>query len=184
MFQGPTTWLLLLTTLFTATAAVWDLRTGLIPNRLVGSGAIAVTALIIAFAIPQGIVATAAALLLMVAGAAIAAIVPALLYRLDGIGGGDVKLLALVGAALGPYMGLEAELYAFASILFYAPLRLSLDGSLRKTLHNAGQLLLRPLLRTEQRPALNTTEMTSFRFGPAIFVGTLAVTSLHLWNAA
>lgn len=177
----PTSWPILVAVVLTAAAAIWDLRTGLIPNPLVAAGAVVALVLIVASAAPMGGIAVAKALLMMVAGAVLVSLVPVILYRLDGIGGGDVKLLAVVGAALGPYMGLEAELYAFASLLVYAPIVLAREGKLLQTMRNAGALMVRPLQRrADQAPPTPTTEMASFRFGPAIFVGTLAVACLRL----
>src|SRR5262249_19605921 len=46
---------------------------------------------------------------LSIGGAVACAIVPLLLYRAGAIGGGDVKLLAAVGALCTPLLGVEAE---------------------------------------------------------------------------
>lgn len=172
----PVFWPLLLAVLLTGAAAIWDLRTGLIPNRLVGAGAIATILLSLAIAAPRGLLGVGGALVSMLAGLVLVSIVPMLLYRMDGIGGGDVKLLAVVGAALGPYMGIEAELYAFMFVVLYAPARLLYEGKLIRTLRTSGLLLVRPLVPRHRRPEpARIEEMTAFRFGPAIFAGTLAV---------
>ena len=172
----PMFWPLLLAVLLTGAAAIWDLRTGLIPNRLVGAGAIATISLSLAIAAPRGLTGLGGALISMLAGLVLVSIVPVLLYRMDGIGGGDVKLLAVVGAALGPYMGIEAELYAFMFVVLYAPARLIYEGKLIRTLRTSGMLLVRPLVPRHRRPQpARAEEMTSFRFGPAIFAGTVAV---------
>jgi prepilin peptidase CpaA len=173
-------WPLLLATVLTGVAAIWDLRTGLIPNRLVILGAAATTIVTIAIALPHGVGAVGRALVSMVMGVVLVSLVPVMLYRMDGIGGGDVKLLAVVGAALGPYMGIEAEMYAFAFVVLYAPARLLWEGKLLQTLRATGMLLVRPLIPKSRRPrAAHVTEMTAFRFGPAIFAGTLAVAILR-----
>jgi prepilin peptidase CpaA len=180
----PTFWTLLLAVALTGAAAIYDLRTGLIPNRLVGLGAVATILLTVAIALPHGASAVGRAALSMIAGLTLVSLVPALLYRMDGIGGGDVKLLAVVGAALGPYMGIEAELYAFASVVVWAPARLLWEGKLSQSLQTTGQLLFRPLMPRHRRTLPGPAELTAFRFGPSIFTGTLAVLVLRLVSAA
>jgi prepilin peptidase CpaA len=167
---------LFLAVVLTGAAAIWDLRTGLIPNRLVAAGAIATIVLTVFCALPRGIGAVGMALVSMLAGLVLVSLVPLLLYRMDGIGGGDVKLLAVVGAALGPYMGIEAEMYAFMAVVLYAPARLLFEGRLVETLRTSGLMIIRPLMPTHRRaPPKRVEELTAFRFGPAIFAGTLAV---------
>lgn len=174
-------WPLLLAVVLTAAAAIWDLRTGLIPNRLVAIGAAAIVLASVLAALPQGGGAVARACLSMAIGTLLVSLVPLLLYRLDGIGGGDVKLLAVVGAALGPYLGIEAELYAFGCVVLYAPGRLLWEGKLQQSLRTTGRLLLRPFTPASRRPEPTAvSELTAFRFGPAIFVGTSAVVWLRM----
>jgi prepilin peptidase CpaA len=181
----PAFWTLLLAVALTGAAAICDLRTGLIPNRLVGLGAVATVVLTVVIAVPHGAGAVGQAVLSMFAGLLLVSLVPVLLYRMDGIGGGDVKLLAVVGAALGPYMGIEAELYAFGSVVLWAPARLLWEGKLTQSLQTTGQLLFRPLMPKHRRPKpLAAEELTAFRFGPSIFTGTLAVLVLRLVTAA
>jgi prepilin peptidase CpaA len=177
----PAYWPLLLAVALTGAAAIWDLRTGLIPNRLVAVGAIAAIVLNVLVAMPRGVTTIGAALLSMLAGLVLVSLVPLLLYRLDGIGGGDVKLLAVVGAALGPYMGIEAEMYAFTVVVLYAPARLLFEGKLIKSLRTTGFMIIRPLVpRHRQGPPAKIEELTAFRFGPAIFAGTLAVVVMRV----
>jgi prepilin peptidase CpaA len=171
---------LFLVVILTGVAAGWDLRTGLIPNRLVALGAVATVVLVIGTALPLGSRALAAACISIAAGILLVSLVPLLLYRLGGIGGGDVKLLAVVGTALGPARGIEAELYAFAAVLVYAPAKLLWEGKLLQTLRTSARLLVRPLMPRQRRlPPMAAEELTAFRFGPAIFAGTLAVALLH-----
>lgn len=178
------TYPLLIAVVLTAIAAVWDLRTGEIPNRLVLLGGAACVATTLAFAVAAGAAATLQALLAMVAGAALVSLVPGLLYRAGGIGGGDLKLLAVVGAALGPSVGLEAELYAFLAAIFYAPARLIWEGNLGHALKTIARMAVRPLLPRARRPPPSASdELTALRFGPAIFVGTL-MAALHQLGGA
>jgi prepilin peptidase CpaA len=114
-------------------------------------------------------------------GAALVGAVPLLLYRAGGIGGGDVKLLAAVGGVLGPYVGLEAELYAFALTVLYAPARLLWEGKLLASLRTMGRLAITPLLpRSARKPEPPAEQLTSFRFGPAIFLGVLLTAAVRL----
>lgn len=172
--------------LLTAAAAAWDLRTGTIPNRLVLAGAVAGLALRLGVTANSGSASDVAwALGLAVVGMALVSLVPLLLYRAGGIGGGDVKLLAVVGAVLGPFLGLEVELYAFAATLLYAPARLIWDGNLVASMRTIGQLVVTPLVPRHRRPhPVATSELTSFRFGPAIFAGALLAAGLRVGGLA
>jgi Flp pilus assembly protein protease CpaA len=166
----------------TAAAGYRDLRSGLIPNRLLAVAAALLLALrVLLGALEHGpsgaLVSVGAGALGMLA----TGLVPLLLYRLQGIGGGDVKLLATLGFALGPNAGLEAELYAFACLLLYAPARLLYEGSLLRTLSASGQLLIRPFTPALRRAAPRASA-ASFRFAPAVFLATVLSAALH-WGA-
>jgi prepilin peptidase CpaA len=109
--------------LVSGVAAVHDAKSGHIPNWLVGlglalgaGGSIAALALSDVF---EALARTGSAALGFVACGA----VPLLLFRLKALGGGDVKLLATVGAQLGPLLGLELSFAAFVIAAAYWPLR-------------------------------------------------------------
>ena len=112
-------------------------------------------------------------------GAALCALVPLMLYRQNAIGGGDLKLLAALGAILQPRLGVEAEMYAFFSAALVAPARLAYQGKLFVTLKNAVVLLVNPFLPKERRKEIEPETMSWFRFGPAIFFGTALAVFLH-----
>jgi prepilin peptidase CpaA len=117
-----------------AAAAVSDVRTGRIPNALTfGAAAIAV---LVALA-ERG----AAGLLSSVVGGAIGLAVFLPFFALGGLGGGDVKLLAAVGAWLGPrevlWVALWGTLAGGALGLVMAASR----NYLREAFGNVGALL-------------------------------------------
>jgi prepilin peptidase CpaA len=179
----PTIFPILLVVILTAIAAVWDLRTGQIPNPLVGLGALVCGVAVLLGGSLLEPMSVLRLLLGMAMGMVLVSVVPLVLFRAGGLGGGDVKLLAVVGAALGPYLGIEAELYAFVAAALYAPARLIWDGKLTHAARTIGALVLRPLLPKHRRPApVALEEMTALRFAPAIFFGTL-LASLHQLGA-
>jgi prepilin peptidase CpaA len=179
--------LLCLALLLTAAAALFDLRTGQIPNWLslgglaVGGALQLFVACDAAHTLSAGFVGMAALDVLL--GLVVCGLVPYLLFLRAGIGGGDVKLLAALGALLGPVVGLEVELYAFVVMALFAPLRLVYEGRLRQVLQNSLALLANPLRAKEQRRALPEELLYSFKFAPAIFVATLLVGLLR-WRTA
>jgi len=168
--------------LLTAVAAYQDLRTGLISNRIVLVGTAVGLTLSWAFAAYSGGGSgLLSAIGLSLLGAVLVGAVPLLLYRAGGIGGGDVKLLAAVGGVLGPYVGLEAELYAFSLTVLYAPARLIWEGKLLSSMRTIGRLVVIPLIpRSARKPEPQVAELTSFRFGPAIFLGVLLTAAVRL----
>lgn len=107
-----------------------------------------------------------------VLGAVACACVPLMLYRAGAIGGGDIKLLAAIGAILRPLAGVEAEFYAFVAGAVFAPARLAYDGKLSRGIANTLALALNPILPKHRRREISPDMLTSLRFGPAIFVGT------------
>lgn len=168
----------------TAVAAVVDWKTGEIPNALT-FGALGLAPLGHAVfgyreAGPTGAVYGVA---FSFAGLLLCGLVPFVLFRLGGGGGGDVKLLAALGAILAPMMGIEAELYAFVAAALYAPARLAWEGKLLRTLANSARLLVNPFLPKDRRREIPAEMMSPLRFGPAAFVGTLIVV-LENWRDA
>ena len=117
-----------------------------------------------------------------VAGACVTAVVPLVLYRQNAIGGGDLKLLAALGALCHPSLGLELEMYAFMAALVIAPARLAYDGKLFRTLKNTIYLMFNPVLPKEKRKAVEPEAMTWFRLGPCIFIGVAVTTAFH-WGS-
>jgi prepilin peptidase CpaA len=112
----------------------------------------------------------------------VTAIVPLILYRQNAIGGGDLKLLAALGAICQPSSGLELEMYGFLSAIVVAPARLAYEGKLFRTLKNTFNLLLNPVLPKEKQRAVEPEAMTWFKLGPCIFIGVAVTTAFH-WGS-
>ena len=177
---------LALALLFTAVAAAWDLRSGQIPNRLtfaaIAAGFVLHVAVVLLTARapqPFGVAEVGLALARAALGVLVCGLVPYLLFLREGMGGGDVKLLAGVGALLGPVLGLEVELYAFVAMTLFACARLAYDGGLLRVLGNSAALMFNPLLPKERRRAVSPALFSSLKFGPAVFVAVAAVALLR-----
>lgn len=165
-----------------AIAAGYDLRTGRIPDRLT----IPVLLLAPLFHIARiSIVAHKATDLALseglasVGGAALCTVVPALLYRQGAIGGGDVKILAALGALLQPMIGLEAEMYGMLAGAILAPAKLAYEGKLLSTLKNAFAIGSNLFLPKAKQKTIDSTALSWFRLGPALFVGVVLTAYLH-----
>jgi len=172
-----------------AAIAAWrDWRTGEIPDRMTLLPL--ALAPLVHFAAPllrgSGFDAGVEAAGSSVLGAVACAAAPMLLYKMsDGnaIGGGDVKLLAAMGAILMPMAGIEAEFYAFMAAMLIAPARLAWEGKLFRVLGNTLALALNPFLPRHRRRQISPEMMTSMRFGPAVFLGVCCAALTH-WRGS
>lgn len=106
-------WTLVTTVAVGGAAAVWDLRTRRIPNRLSMAGLVAGLLLHLAMAGPRGA-------LLSALGAAVFALPFVLPWWLGGMGGGDVKLALALGAIVAWPAALDALLFAGVSIALWS----------------------------------------------------------------
>lgn len=152
-------------------AALWDMSTRLIPNLLVGTGLVLAMACHFALSGVAGLVFSFKGLALGMA----LLIIP---FFLGGMGAGDVKLLGMVGAFLGPDMVWSVFLWTALIGGVAALIYLTISGRLLATLKR----LLRPLVskflpwaslalsdvREKQQPALYLP------YGLIISLGTLA----------
>lgn len=169
--------------LFTAVCGALDYRTGHIPNRVVAAGAVlgltahlAVHAALLRAptqALSEVLWSAAANICL---GILVCGFVPLLLFRVNAMGGGDVKLLAACGVWVGPVIGLQMEMYAFIVAALYAPARLAYQGELFRLLGNSVALIKNPFLPKTQRKDVPQALLTELRFGPAVFVAAALVT--------
>jgi len=154
-------------------AALTDLRTGHIPNWL--------TLPAIALALVAHLV-TGGAMggLFSVIGLVLCGFFPLVLFWRGAMGGGDVKLFAAIGAALGPALALEAQLLSFFVAALFALFMMAWRGTMFRTLANLVLTVLRPLLPERRQPELSDELTSTMRIGLAVFVGTaIAIAASH-----
>jgi prepilin peptidase CpaA len=154
-------------------AAVWDLRTRRIPNLLTLGAALAAVAV---HAYAGGFLGVGTALAGWLIGAAF--LLP--LFALGGMGAGDVKLLAALGAWLGPAAIVSVALYSCIAGGAMALVVAALSGYLRQAFKNLWSLMLQWFI-SGIRPVPDLT-LTSSR-GPrlAYAVPVLAGLMVTLW---
>jgi prepilin peptidase CpaA len=162
-------------------AAVHDYRTGRIPNRWL---LIALLGLLLSAAATgaavSGWAGVGVRLLSSGIGLFACAAVPFALFVCGAQGGGDVKLLAVCGAGLGPAIGMQAELYAFTFGALFGLARCAFDGTLLEALSGSAVLITNPLLPERLRKPVARSALRELRFGPAIALGVLcALLLLH-----
>jgi prepilin peptidase CpaA len=164
-------------------AALFDWRTGHMPNWLTFGALLFAPLAHVAWgtrangSLNEGLWRGASSL----GGLVVCALVPLLLYRYNAIGGGDIKLLAALGAIGGMSLGLEMELYGFIAAAILAPAFLAYDGKLMETLKNSGRLLVNSFLPKARRKPIEQETMSWFRLGPAVFLG-VGLTALIHWD--
>jgi prepilin peptidase CpaA len=164
-----------------ALAAVYDWRRGEIPNwltygALVFGPILHIGRMLAAHEIMNVALQEGGA---SIVGALVCALVPAMLYRQGAIGGGDLKLLAGLGALLQTMMGIEAEMYGFFAAALVAPAVLAYQGKLIATLKNAFAIFGNMFLpKAKQRP-VEESALSWFRLGPALFFGVALTAYLH-----
>jgi prepilin peptidase CpaA len=158
----------------TLLAGVTDLRSGLIPNWLTLPVLVAGPLLAAALEGWRGFIGG-------LLGIVVAGLVPLMFYRLGGMGGGDVKLFAALGALGGPKLGLEIELLALSCAFFWGVLRLAYEGRLGRAFGNSGRLFVNAFVPERKRKPVVPEQLTSLRIGAAIFFGTLLTVADHTW---
>ncbi len=113
-----------------------------------------------------------------VLGVLVSGAVPWLLYRSTkgaGIGGGDVKLFAALGALLGGAAALELEFLSFGLLAVFALVRLAFLGRLFAVLGNVARLIVGPFIPALRRAPGAADAHFEMRMGPAIALATLSV---------
>ena len=175
---------MLVAVVLTAIAAVWDHKTGTIPNWVTLG---AVVGGIVghtlygwhAAGFRAGLVEGGMSLL----GVVFCSIAPAFMYWKGGMGGGDLKLFAGLGALCHPMLGIEMQMYSLVVAAIAAPARLAYEGRLFQVLGGSLSVLLNPFRPPEKRRAIPTEATAWFRMGPAIFTGALLTLLVHAYAA-
>jgi prepilin peptidase CpaA len=146
-----------------AFAVVFDVRTRRIPNWL--TGALAAAGFGMAFG--GGVLTPAQAALGLLAGLLL--MMPG--HLIGATGAGDVKLMAAVGAVVGPGQALRAFVFTAVAGGVLAVLVAARRGRLSETVYGSTLLVTSPV---SSRPAINATSRANrFAYGPAIAIGTL-----------
>lgn len=160
--------------LIASIACVLDLRTGRIPNVLTlgGSAAGLVTAACLQGAGGAG---------LHLAGWAIGLVIFLPVFVLGGLGAGDVKLMACLGAWLGPIGALWTALYAAIAGGVLALIVSVATGYARQAFRNIWNLLLEWLFTgIHPVPALTLTEGRGPRLAYALPIAAGALVTIWL----
>lgn len=124
--------------------AVWhDMRERRIPNALVAGGAVAAVLLHVLLTPAGGGLGALNALAGMALGLGL--LLP--MYMLRTLGAGDVKLMAMVGAFIGPQQVLSATLLTLLAGGVLALLVAACTGVLRQVLGNGYRMLLHSMAR-------------------------------------
>ena len=146
-------------------AVVTDIRDRRIPNRITVSGI--VLGLLLGAILEGGIPASA------LGGVLVALLVTVPLYALGGIGAGDAKLLAAVGAFVGPGGLLAVFIYGGLAGGVLALAQAAARGDLLRLLKNTRDLLIFwvTLGIRGRRLALDDPEAHSVPYGVAIAAG-------------
>jgi prepilin peptidase CpaA len=87
------------------------------------------------------------------------------------MGGGDVKLLAALGALFLPRAGFEIEMNVFVAAALFAPVKLAYDGTLLRVAGNLGFQIAGPVLPPAWRRPRDPSLATWFRLGPCFLLG-------------
>jgi prepilin peptidase CpaA len=148
-------------------AAILDLRSRRIPNALTVTGAAAALVL----RAPQGWEALAEGVL----GLGLALLVTVPFFLVKAMGGGDVKLMAAVGAFMGPRELIGACLLIGLLGGVVALVEAIRRGALRTVLINVAYMMIRLVspIRRELSPTLSAPSAMTIPYGVPIALGAL-----------
>lgn len=153
-------------------AAISDLASRRIPNVLIAAGLVA--SLIMQTLSPAGL-GGVTWLLGMLAGLAL--LLP--VYLLRGMGAGDVKLMATIGAFVGPFIVLKISLATFLIGGIWSLAVVLFKGKWREVWFNMRTLLQPALVRTEEitveKARMPMKSVGRLPYGVAIAIATLTI---------
>jgi len=154
------------------TSAVTDFATRKIPNIISLGGIVVGLAIHTATGAVDGFGGAARGLGFALLGLFTVSIAPFFFWKRGEMGGGDVKLLAAVGALVGPVIGFDVLAFTFAgSLLVLLPYRLIRHNALVVVARNARIGLVNLLRRNDGRiPYLAVPKLP-----PAILAPTISV---------
>nr|WP_314542762.1 prepilin peptidase [uncultured Massilia sp.] len=167
-------WLQAALLLLVSIAAINDLATRRIPNRLLLAGL--ACALVLRLLSP----APFAALLSALGGLALGLALFLPLYLLRGMAAGDVKLMAVVGAFAGPHDTLSIAVLTWCAGGVMALLVVLVQGRMKAALGNVmhmARAVLAPGFASAAAP--QRTSAGAIPYGVAIAIGTIIVLVLH-----
>ena len=150
----------------TLVSAFTDWRSGLIPNWLTYSTVVVAVAW-------HGSVGGFWGMTGSITGVIICGATPYLFYRMNAMGGGDVKLFAALGAIAGPGIGLEIQLLSLSLAFFSGLAVMAYRRQLLQKLSNTVTLMLNIVLPKARQKPVATDSLTPLRIGSAIFAATL-----------
>jgi prepilin peptidase CpaA len=159
--------------LMVSIAAVNDLTTRLIPNRLLLAG-LACALLLHALSAAPG-----AALLSALGGMAVGLAMFLPFYVVRGMAAGDVKMMAVVGAFSGPNDAIQIAVLTWCVGGVMALVLVLLRGRLQLALGNIGRLVLAALSPRARAATAASHSSGSLPYGVAIAVGTVMVLVRH-----
>jgi prepilin peptidase CpaA len=106
-----------------------------------------------------------------------------LLFVKGAAGAGDVKLLAAMGALLGPRIGIEMAFYSFVVAGLVGPARLAYEGRLFSSIKTAALVAVRPSSKNNENAKTLVADLSArFPLGPSVLVGTIVTSWLH-WRS-
>lgn len=149
-------------------AAFTDMRSGVIPNWLTLP---IICGAPVLYGLYDGLNALGASFL----GLGVCGLTPFILFIRQGIGGGDVKLFAAIGAVAGFRTGMEIQLLSFTLAALYSLGRLVWEGKLIKTFINVSRLMSRWMLPRAWRRDIPLKTMSCVRLGGAILAAVICV---------
>ncbi len=153
-------------------AALSDWRSGKIPNWMTFPGMLLGLFL-------GGWASGSSGFLNALLGLLVCGLVPYWIFRKGGMGGGDLKLFAALGALTGLRLGIAIELASLLVGVLVAMGRMAWEGRLMRLLTNTFFLSFNAVLPPRWRREVRPDEAGAIRLGLSIAVGTLVVLVDH-----